>query len=284
MIEPIMKKVRGDGIDIQVAIWEGRGKTILCVHGLTANCRSWDLMASSLAPRHRVIAMDLRGRGLSGAPPSGYSLDHHSRDLLALMDNLGLKDTVLMGHSLGAFISLAFAAQYPERVSRLILMDGAGKLNQEQVAKLLDGIKPFVDRLGRVFPTFDSYVSYLKQAPFMQPWNPSIENYFRYEVEQIPGGFRSRLHPDHIAEEIRNFGKIDVSRFYSGVKCRTLILRATEGMLTEDDQVLQREVAERMTREIPNSKCVDLEGTNHYSILFQPSEKRDRILLEFLEE
>ena len=89
MIEPIMKKVRGDGIDIQVAIWEGRGKTILCVHGLTANCRSWDLMASSLAPRHRVIAMDLRGRGLSGAPPSGYSLDHHSRDLLALMDNLG---------------------------------------------------------------------------------------------------------------------------------------------------------------------------------------------------
>ena len=200
------------------------------------------------------------------------------------MDNLGLKNTVLMGHSLGAFISLAFAAQYPDRVSQLILVDGAGKLNQEQVAKLLAGIKPFVDRLGQVFPTFDSYVSYLRQAPFMQPWNASIENYFRYEVEQVPGGLQSRVHPDHIAEEIRNFGKVDVSELYPCVKCPTLILRATEGMLTDDDQVLQRDVAERMAQEIPNSKCVDLEGTNHYSIIFQPNEKRDQLLLEFLEE
>jgi len=284
MIEPVMKKVRGDGIDIQVAIWEGKGKTILCVHGLTANSRSWDGVASSVAPRHKVIAMDLRGRGLSGAPPSGYSLEQHCRDLLALMDNLGLKNTVLMGHSLGAFISLAFAAQYPDRVSQLILVDGAGKLNQEQVAKLLAGIKPFVDRLGQVFPTFDSYVSYLRQAPFMQPWNASIENYFRYEVEQVPGGLQSRVHPDHIAEEIRNFGKVDVSELYPCVKCPTLILRATEGMLTDDDQVLQRDVAERMVREIPRARCVDLEGANHYSILFQPNEKRDQLLLEFLEE
>ncbi len=284
MIEPVMRKVRGDGIDIQVAIWEGKGKTILCIHGLTANCRSWDLVASSLAPGHRVIAMDLRGRGLSGAPPSGYSLDHHCGDLLALMDNLGLKNTVLMGHSLGAFISLAFAAQHPERVGRLVLVDGAGKLNQEQVTKLLAGIKPFVDRLGQVFPTFDSYISHLKQAPFMQPWNASIENYFRYEVEQVTGGLRSRVHPDHIAEEIRNFGNINPSRFYAEVKCPTLIFRATQGMLAEDDHVLPRDVADRMVREIPRARCVDLEGTNHYSILFQPSEKRDKILLEFLEE
>jgi len=284
MVEPVMKKVRGDGVDIQLAIWEGKGKTILCVHGLTANCRSWDLVASGLAPRHRVIAMDLRGRGLSGAPPSGYSLDHHCRDLLVLMDNLGLKNTVLMGHSLGAFISLAFAAQYPERVSQLVLVDGAGKMNQEQVAKLLAGIKPFVDRLGQVFPTFDSYTSYLRQAPFMQPWNASIESYFRYEVEQVPGGLRSRVHPDHIAEEIRNFGKVDVSKFYSYVKCPTLILRATDGMLTEDDQVLPEDVAGRMVREIPRARCVSLEGTNHYSILFQPNEERNQLLLKFLEE
>jgi len=62
MTEPIMKKVNGDGVEIQLAEWEGQGKTILCVHGITANCRCWDVMAESLIPEHRVIGMDLRGR------------------------------------------------------------------------------------------------------------------------------------------------------------------------------------------------------------------------------
>ena len=74
MTEPIMKKAKGDGIKIQLAVWEGKGKQILCIHGLTANSRFWDCLASALAPYHRVIAMDLRGRGLSDKPPKGYSI------------------------------------------------------------------------------------------------------------------------------------------------------------------------------------------------------------------
>lgn len=283
MAEPIMKRARENGIRIQVAIWEGRGKTVLCVHGLTANCRCWDLVASSLAPRHRVLAMDLRGRGHSDAPPSGYSLEHHCEDLLSLMDDAGSEETVLMGHSLGAFISLAFTARHPERVSRLILIDGAGKLSPEQTAKILTGIRPFVDRLGQIFPDFDSYLSHLRQAPFMQPWNAFAESYFRYEVEEIRGGVRSRVRPDPIAEEIRNFGKVDASKFYAQVICPTLILRATEGMLAKDDLVLPRDVAEQMVRKIPHARLVDLEDTNHYSILFQPNKKRDQAILQFLE-
>lgn len=132
MSEPIMRKTKGAGVDIQVAIWEGDGKQILCVHGITANCRSWDVVASALIPKHRVIAIDLRGRGGSDRPPTGYSLDHHLRDINALMDDLGIDRAVLMGHSLGAFISLAFAARYPERTDGIVLFDGGGKLSQEQ--------------------------------------------------------------------------------------------------------------------------------------------------------
>ncbi len=85
------------------------------------------------------------------------------------MDDLGLERPVLMGHSLGAFISLVFAAQHPERVDRLILVDGGGKLSKDQMAKVFAGIKPSLDRLGQVFPSFESYVSLMKQAPFLQP-------------------------------------------------------------------------------------------------------------------
>ena len=284
MPKPIMIKAKGDGLKIQLAVWEGKGKQILCVHGITANCRFWDCLASALAPHHRVIAMDLRGRGLSDKPPTGYSIEHHCKDILALMNDQGLERPVLMGHSLGAFISLVFSAQYPQRVDRLILVDGGGKLSETQMAKVFAGIKPSLDRLGKTFPSFEAYLSLMKQAPFLQPWNSYMETYFRYEIEEVQGGVRSRVHPKHIEEEARNLGKVDSSQFYTKVTSPTLILRATKGMLAEDDLLLPEDVADRMAREIPNARKVDIEGTNHYSILFQPNKKRDQAILEFLKE
>jgi len=284
MPEPRMMKAKGNGIQIQLTVWEGKGKPILCIHGLTANSRFWDCLASALSPQHKIIAMDLRGRGLSDKPLTGYSIDHHCKDVLALMDDLGLKRPVLMGHSLGAFISLVFAAQHPDRVDRLILVDGGGKLSERQMAKVFAGIKPSLDRLGQVFSSFEDYVSQMKQAPFLKPWNSFMETYFRYEVEEVEGGLRSRVHPKHIEEEAQNLGKVDSTQFYTKVTSPTLILRATKGLLAEDDLVLPKDVAEKMVREMQKAECLDLEGTNHYSILFQPNKKRDRAILKFLEK
>jgi pimeloyl-ACP methyl ester carboxylesterase len=283
MSGPKMIKAKGDGIQIQLAVWEGKRKSILCIHGLTANSRFWDCVASALTPQHRIIAMDLRGRGRSDKPHTGYSLERHCKDVLALMDDQGLERPVLMGHSLGAFISLVFAAKHPERVNRLILVDGGGKLSDTQMAKVFVGIKPSLDRLGQVFPSFEAYLSMMKQTPFLQPWNSYMETYFRYEVEEVEGGVRSRVHPKHIEEEAVNLRKEDSTQFYSRVSCPTLILRATNGMLAQDDLVLPEDVANRMAREIPDAKLVEIEGTNHYTILFQPNPVRDRAILDFLE-
>ena len=281
MTKPIAIKAKGSGIEIQLAVWQGNGKEVLCLHGLTANSRFWDCLASALSPRHKIIALDLRGRGFSDKPPTGYSLHHHCQDVLALIDDLGLERPILMGHSLGAFISLAFAAQHPDRVDRLVLVDGGGKLSETQMAKVFAGIKPSLDRLGKTFPSFEDYVSQMREAPFLQPWNSFMENYFRYEVEEVPGGVRSRVQPKHIEEEVLNLGKVDSTQFYSQVISPTLILRATKGMLAEDDLLLPKDVAERMVREIPDARSLDIEGTNHYTILFQPNKKRDQGLLEF---
>jgi pimeloyl-ACP methyl ester carboxylesterase len=138
--------------------------------------------------------------------------------------------------------------------------------------------------LGQVFPAFEDYVSQMKQAPFLQPWNSFMETYFRYEVEEVEGGLRSRVHPKHIEEEAQNLGKVDSTQFYARVASPTLILRATKGLLAEDDLVLPKDVAERMVREMQKAECLDLEETNHYSILFQPNKKRDRAILKFLEK
>ena len=283
MSKPSMIKAKGDGIKIQLAVWKGKGKDLLCIHGITANCRCWDLVASSLSPRHKVIAMDLRGRGLSDGPSSGYSVNHHCRDILSLMDDLNLERPVLMGHSLGAFISLVFAARHPKRVDRLILVDGGGKLSKDQMDQVFVGIKPSLDRLGKIFPSFKSYLSLIKKAPFMHPWNSYLETYFRYEVEKVAGGVRSRVDPQHIEEESANLRKVDTVQFYSKVLSPTLILRATKGMLAKDDLVLPENVAERMVRKIPNAKKVDVKGANHYSMIFQPNKTRNQVILKFLE-
>jgi pimeloyl-ACP methyl ester carboxylesterase len=282
--EPIMKRAMGDGVEIQIAQWEGAEKTILCIHGITANCRCWDVVADALTPSHRVLAMDLRGRGLSGGPSTGYSMEHHCRDILAVLDDLGLERVVLMGHSLGAFISLVFGAKYPERVERIILVDGGGKLSEDQMVKVFAGIKPSLDRLGKTFPSFEAYLNLMKEAPFLKNWSQALETYYRYEIEEVSEGVRTNIDPVHIEEERVNLGKVDISRFYGEISCPVLILRATEGMLARADVLLPEDVTERMVREIANARRVDLDGTNHYSIVFQPNGERDQAIREFLGE
>lgn len=284
MTQPAMKRVMGHGVEIQLAVWEGGQQNVLCVHGLTSNCRCWDGIAASLAPQHRILAMDLRGRGRSGHPAAGYDMNHHCLDIQALINSLQLGSVVVMGHSLGAFITLTFAARYPQHVQRIVLVDGGGKLSEEQMNRVVGGIKPALDRLGKVFPSHDAYHASMKQAPFLQPWTPALETYFRYEVEEVPGGIRSRVQPGAIQEELLNLQQFDVAELYSQVQCPVLILRAEDGMLTDDDILLPEDVVERMLREIPHARCVNLPGTNHYSIVFQPNAARDAALREFIEK
>ncbi|MEX1348364.1 MAG: alpha/beta hydrolase [Desulfobacterales bacterium] len=282
MSEPIMKEVKGDGVKINLAMWEGSLGPILCVHGITANCRCWDVLAEVLAPEYRVLAMDLRGRGRSEKPVKGYSLETHLRDMSALMDDLGIDRTVVMGHSLGAFIGLAFAAQYPERVDRLILVDGGGDLSKNQMDNVFNGIKPALDRLTKVFPSAEAYLAAMKQAPYIQPWSTEIEGYYRYEIESTEGGVRTNIHPSHIAEEAKNIRQVNCAAFYSQVQCPALVLRAPFGLLSENDILLPEDVIDRMVREIPEARRFDVNGMNHYGIVFQPHEARNQAIREFL--
>ena len=187
-----------------------------------------------------------------------------------------------MGHSLGAFISLAFAAKYPERTEKIILIDGGGQLTQDQWDHVTLAIKPSLERLGQVFPSFDAYVAQMKLAPFLQPWSQALDDYFQYESEAVEGGVRSRINPANIQEEAENMRQEEPAQHYSKVTCPVLILRATDGILSENDLVLPESAADKMVSEIPDARCVDINSTNHFSILLQPNEKRDRAIQEFL--
>jgi pimeloyl-ACP methyl ester carboxylesterase len=230
-------------------------------------------MAAALVPQYRVMAMDLRGRGRS-----------HMRDINCLLDDLNVDQVVIMGHSLGAFIGLAFAAKYPERTDRLILVDGGGDLSKEQMDKVFIGIKPALDRLGMVFPSEEAYLKKMSEPPYIQPWSPVIETYYRYEIKPTQGGVHTNIQPAHIQEEAANIRKVACATFYPKIKCMVLILRAPNGLLSQDDILLPEEVIEKMLREMPTARRFDVEGLNHYGIVFQPHEARDRAVRDFLKE
>jgi pimeloyl-ACP methyl ester carboxylesterase len=229
-----------------------------------------------------MVAMDLRGRGLSGKPPNGYSVRHHCRDILQVLDDLKLDQPVVMGHSLGALIAAAFAAWHPERVDRIILIDGAGALTKEQMDQVMHGIKPSLARLGQSFPSMGVFLDLMKKAPFLQPWSPELDHYFGHDVEEVDGVIQSRIDPEHMSEEIENLKKIDAAALYPKIRCPVLILRATDGMLADDDLVLPLSAVNRMCSEIDQTQYINLTGTNHYSILFQPNDIRDQTIKTFI--
>ncbi len=283
MSNPAMKKIMGAGVSINAAIWEGYGKSVLCIHGITGNCRCWDTIAQVLSPKHRIVAMDLRGRGLSDKPSSGYSVGNHCMDILAVLEELGSSRYVLMGHSLGAIIALAFTAQHRTLVERIILIDAGGRLSEEQRNRAFSGIKPSLDRLGRVFPSTEGYLEFMKEVPQLHPWSSALETYFRYDSEKTNRGVRSRIHPEHIQEERKNLKKVDARCLYPRVTCPVLILRATEGMLHGDDILIPDEVLKKTLLGLPDARCVDIPGVNHFSIIFQSNYERDQAILKFLE-
>jgi pimeloyl-ACP methyl ester carboxylesterase len=103
----------------------GSGPDVVLIHGLTGDLSIWFLSRtiSALAESHRVTAYDLRGHGYSDAPEEGYTSLDHARDLIELLDALGIARARLVGHSFGAVIAVHAAVLEPERIEALVLSD-----------------------------------------------------------------------------------------------------------------------------------------------------------------
>ncbi|MFH8620242.1 alpha/beta fold hydrolase [Streptomyces sp. NPDC017979] len=110
---------------LHVRRWPGTGRAFLLVHGLDANAALWALVAERLAGAgHDVYAVDLRGHGDSDVPRSGYDLATVSADLAAVATDLRIGGAVVAGHSWGAHVSLRLAAERPDVVAGLALVEG----------------------------------------------------------------------------------------------------------------------------------------------------------------
>jgi pimeloyl-ACP methyl ester carboxylesterase len=112
----------------------GSGPAVLITHGYSATSYMWRDTLDHLADRHHAIAWDIRGHGGSDSPedPTRYTRQASLDDMAALLDQAGAADAILIGHSLGGYLSLSFLAEHPQRVAALVLVGtGPGYRNPD---------------------------------------------------------------------------------------------------------------------------------------------------------
>ncbi|MXP61896.1 alpha/beta hydrolase [Roseomonas sp. M0104] len=101
----------------------GQGPAVLLLHGYGETGDMWAPLAAELARDHTVVAPDLRGMGLSSRPEEGYDKKTQGQDMARLLDALRIGKADVVAHDIGNMVAYALAAQYPERITRLVLMD-----------------------------------------------------------------------------------------------------------------------------------------------------------------
>jgi pimeloyl-ACP methyl ester carboxylesterase len=120
----LMPRIAANGLTFHVQ-QAGAGPDAVLIHGLTGDLSIWFLSGAMgvLSGSHRVTAYDLRGHGYTDAPAEGYTSGDHARDLIALLDVLGVERARLVGHSFGAVIATHAAVLVPDRIEALVLSD-----------------------------------------------------------------------------------------------------------------------------------------------------------------
>lgn len=251
---------------------KGKGPTILLLPGLTANANEFDgLIKAGLSPRFRVLALDLRGRGQTEKPATGYTMADHAADVLGLLELLGLQQVIMGGHSFGALLTLYIAAHYPERIRKMIIIDGAAKLHP----RVRELIQPSLNRMGRVFASWDEYINTIKQNPaFHGWWDPTIESYYRADVQtNADGTVQSRLYREGILEATDKALEEPYDEYVSRIDKPAILLNALGAYgPVGTPPVLPYEQAQETVQAIKNCRYVEIPG-NHITMLFGNSAK-----------
>lgn len=117
-----VREIATNGVTIHVRSG-GAGPAVILLHGYGETGDMWAPLAADLARDHTVIVPDLRGLGLSSKPPGGFDKKTQTGDVSGVMAALGVQQADVVAHDIGNMVAFQFAAQYPQRVRRLVLID-----------------------------------------------------------------------------------------------------------------------------------------------------------------
>ncbi len=238
------------------------GPPVLALHGWLDNAASFDRLAP-LLPGLRLVALDLTGHGRS--QHRHPSVVHHFIDwapeVIAVADALGWAGFSLIGHSMGAGISTLVAGTFPDRVDRLVLLEGAGPLAAEaskapaQLAAALEDEARAASASARIFPSLDAAVeARLRDSDLERGAAQLLVERGTVEAE---GGVRFTHDPRLRSRSRLRLTEDQVLAFLAAISCPVLALRALQGWPFPEDLVAARLAT------IRHLETAEVEGGHH---------------------
>ena len=198
------------------------GEPLLLLHGYTDSSRSWSLLAPHLA-KYRLLIPDQRGHGASDSPDCCYALSEFAFDSKLLLDALGIERTAVAGHSLGSMAAMALAAEYPGRVSRVVLIGSTALVPVTRGDWLFDQVA------GATFPLD-------RNSPFMREWHPANQP-TKVDPAFAAAAFDEifRIRPHVWRSVMHELNGLPVGRYAPDVKARVLVLSGGKDPLFPED-------------------------------------------------
>jgi len=255
---------------------------VVCLHGITAQHRAFNAAARYLGPSRGLIGVDLRGRGDSDKPESGYGLETHASDVVRVLDHLGLDQAVLAGHSMGAFVALKTALASPDRVRALVLLDGGWPRVETRPEEMTDeekgeaealeeGLARAFRRLDMVFEGPEAYLDFWfpDRDLTMDDLPPDLADYYLYDLGEVDGGYNPKASRAAAEEDAPSVSETSpTAEELSGIACSVALVRASQGFFPGSDPLISDEVSDVMVQVLDVRTEILVEGANHYSMLW----------------
>lgn len=228
-----------DGVRLHYLEWgEPTRPPLVLLHGYTGNAYAWQPVAPELAGHFRVIAPDLPGHGDSDPLAEGYTIQGYVAVLDRFIDRLGLGRFDLVGLSMGGRVGLVYAAEKPDRVGRLVIVDIGPEISRRWSQRQTE-------------PEPESFGSVEEVAERLRRGNPYITaDYARFiaahSLRRRPDGRYVWKWDPALRQGVRAVPEIDYWDVLKRVRCPTLVLRG------EESPILDQDVAERMVQVLPN--------------------------------
>ena len=258
-----------DGLKLHYRDYEGPldGPPILCLPGLTRNARDFEPVAAAFAGKHRVIAVDYRGRGMSDPDPdsANYGPPTYLRDILKLLDQLGIADAIVVGTSLGGIVTMLLAAEEPERIAAALLND----IGPELVDSGLKRIKNYVGTGVEADDWTEAAALYAANMGDVYPrWTQVDWTRFAKRVMHEKGGKVSSHYDRRIADAFatdETSAPMDLWHLLEGLKDKPVtILRG------EHSDLFAQATAERMLGELEQGELVVVPHVGHAPSFDEP--------------
>ena len=252
-------------------------ESILFIHGLTANAYAFDaVIQSGLSEKYRIISVDLRGRGLSDQPITGYTMHDHAKDIVGMLAELDISSIHIVGHSFGGFLGLYLAIYHPEVVNKLVLLDAA--VNMHPNTKEMLG--PALGRLGKTFDSFNDHINKVKHAPYLSFWDEAMLSYYKADVFlNANGTVTPRSKPEHMMEAVLK-GSLGMpwGEIIGLCKHESILINAP-GIYNLGAALLPEELAKETVSLLPNAQYHQVSG-NHQTMLYGEGAKQIAALIQ----